>query len=157
MSGCSTCDDVDIGVVVLGELDGVTVPLERFPQLLLHRSRTAETIQTHHLSIKHTQPLHNVTTTLLICVSVWLKPLHCWRCKILHATPYYPLLHEHFLFAAGMESSGVLTCLDWEQLTPGVSVCVKNNWTTLPVTHTHSFRMSSAVGGVKIRGSQWDY
>lgn len=120
MLGSRTCDDVDVWVVVLGELDGVTVPLERFPQLLLHRSRTAQTVQTHHLSIKHTQPLHNVTATLLICASLWLKPLHC---KILHATPYYPLLHEHFLFAAGMESSGVLTCLDWEQLTPGVNKC----------------------------------
>ena len=44
-----TCDDVDVRIGVLTQLCGVTVSLKRLPQLLLHRRRTAKTVETHNL------------------------------------------------------------------------------------------------------------
>lgn len=72
MSG-PTCDDVDVGVEVLAETHGRAVPLKPIPELLLHRRRPTQSVQTHHLTHTHT------AAVLLICIidyiiDSYLKP-----------------------------------------------------------------------------------
>lgn len=49
-----TCDDVDVRVEVFCQTDGRAVPLKPVSELLLHSSRTTESVQTHHLACTDT-------------------------------------------------------------------------------------------------------
>jgi hypothetical protein len=48
-----TRDDIDIGVKVLGEADGCTIPLKGIAKLFLHCGRATQTVQPHHLGWGH--------------------------------------------------------------------------------------------------------
>lgn len=49
--GMLTSDDIDIGIQVLGEADGCTVPLKGIPKFFLDSCRATQAVESHHLGV----------------------------------------------------------------------------------------------------------